>query len=81
MIKFWTLSKAARDYYGNWIGELGVEKCMCVYAYNYATRENGGIDLPVIAAKTHECAYKFIKDGLNVFTMSNIWYQFTHGLP
>ena len=45
---------------------------MCVYAYNYATRENGGIDLPVIAAKTHECAYKFIKDGLNVFTMSNI---------
>ena len=53
------ITEGARDFYGNGIGEIGSQRCFCVYAYNWVTSKKN-LDLPIVAAKTHECAYKFL---------------------
>ena len=58
------VDQAAIDYYGSAVGALDSERCFCIYAFRW--HQSQGRNWPVVASKTPECAYAYLKQDLNI---------------
>merc|ERR1712241_658461 len=58
------IDEEAVNYYGDKIGAVGSERCMCIYAFRWNQKE--GRNFPVVASKTPECAIAYLSLDLNV---------------
>ena len=51
-------------YYGAGVGEIGEERCMCIYSFRWNQKQ--GRNFPVVPSKTPECAVAYLTQELNV---------------
>lgn len=59
------IDQSVIDYYGSGAGEIGEEKCSCIFAHRWHMSK--GRSWPVVASKTPECAFAFLNaDELNL---------------
>ena len=58
------VDESAQEYYGSSVGELGSERCFCIFAFRW--HQSKGRNWPVVASKTPECAYSYLTKDLNI---------------
>ena len=58
------VDEAVVAYYGAGIGEIGEDRCMCIYSFRW--NQSKGRNFPVVPSKTPECAVAYLTKKLNL---------------